>query len=269
MISITAMPSSSLQVAQQIEDLRLDRDVERRGRLVGDQQLAARRRAPWRSSPAGACRRTAGADSRRARRSASGMPHLSQQLDGAVARRRARSGPRAARSVSAIWSPTVNTGLSDVIGSWKIMRDLAAADRAHASARRGAAGPRPRSRISPRGDRAGRRAMQSQDRQRGDALAASRTRRRCRAPRPRRRRSETSSTARHRQPLPTRNGARQVADREQRRDQDHRSRFRRGSSTSRSPSPSRLRPSTVIAMAMPGKQRSPTRPRGCSRGPRR
>ena len=33
------MPSSLLQLADQLEDLRLDRDVERRGRLVGDQEL--------------------------------------------------------------------------------------------------------------------------------------------------------------------------------------------------------------------------------------
>ena len=33
------MPSRSLQLAEQVEDLRLDGDVERRGRLVGDQEL--------------------------------------------------------------------------------------------------------------------------------------------------------------------------------------------------------------------------------------
>ena len=62
------MPSSALQVVAAVEDLRLDGDVERRGRLVGDQQLRLGRRAPWRSSRAGACRRRAGADSRRAAR---------------------------------------------------------------------------------------------------------------------------------------------------------------------------------------------------------
>ena len=53
-----------LHLGQQLEDLRLDRDVERGGRLVGDQQLRACRPAPWRSSRAGACRRRTGADSR-------------------------------------------------------------------------------------------------------------------------------------------------------------------------------------------------------------
>ena len=38
-----------LQVGQQVEDLRLDGDVERRGRLVGDQQRGLAARAPWRS----------------------------------------------------------------------------------------------------------------------------------------------------------------------------------------------------------------------------
>ena len=55
-----------LQLQHQVEDLRLDGDVERRGRLVGDQHLRIAGRAPWRSSRAGACRRRAGADIRRA-----------------------------------------------------------------------------------------------------------------------------------------------------------------------------------------------------------
>ena len=36
---MTAIPSSLLEARDQLEDLRLDGDVERRGRLVGDQQL--------------------------------------------------------------------------------------------------------------------------------------------------------------------------------------------------------------------------------------
>ena len=44
-----------------------DRDVEHRDRLVGYEQLAARGRAPRRSQPAGAARRTARADSGRGR----------------------------------------------------------------------------------------------------------------------------------------------------------------------------------------------------------
>ena len=73
-ISITAMPRSRLQSLEQVQDLGLDRDVERGGRLVGDQQARGRRRAPWRSSPAAACRPRAGAGTRPTRCSGAGMP---------------------------------------------------------------------------------------------------------------------------------------------------------------------------------------------------
>ena len=86
--------SSRLQLAQQVEDLRLDRDVERGRRLVGDQQRRARRRAPSRSSRAGACRPRAGADSRRRGARASGMRTRREQLDRALARGLARRRPR-------------------------------------------------------------------------------------------------------------------------------------------------------------------------------
>ena len=39
----TRSARAALQVAQQVEDLRLDRDVERRDRLVGDEQLGVER----------------------------------------------------------------------------------------------------------------------------------------------------------------------------------------------------------------------------------
>ena len=47
----------AVELLDQPQDLRLDRHVERGRRLVGDQDLAARARAPSRSSPAGASRR--------------------------------------------------------------------------------------------------------------------------------------------------------------------------------------------------------------------
>ena len=109
-----------LEVEHQVEDLRLDGDVERRGRLVGDQHLRIAARAPWRSSPAGACRRRAGADIRRAgagrRRCAPGR----------ASRAPARAPPSSTRpcgasTFSAICVPTVSTGLRLVIGSWKII----------------------------------------------------------------------------------------------------------------------------------------------------
>ncbi len=41
-----------LQIGQQPQDLRLDRDVQRRAGFVGDAAVPARTSAPWRSSPA-------------------------------------------------------------------------------------------------------------------------------------------------------------------------------------------------------------------------
>ena len=52
----TDMRCFSCSAGDQVEDLLLDGDVERRRRLVGDQQLAARRRSPSRSSRAAAGR---------------------------------------------------------------------------------------------------------------------------------------------------------------------------------------------------------------------
>ena len=94
-----------LQLAHQVEDLRLDGDVERRGRLVGDQQLGIARRAPWRSSRAGACRRRAGADRRARAAPARGCGR------GAASRRRGpsasrlRDSPWCSATASAICSP--------------------------------------------------------------------------------------------------------------------------------------------------------------------
>ena len=42
-MKIERQPEVALEVAQQVEDLRLDRDVERRHRLVGDDQLRLQR----------------------------------------------------------------------------------------------------------------------------------------------------------------------------------------------------------------------------------
>ena len=63
-----------------------------------------------------------------ARAAARGIGDADQahQLERALARLRLRM-PRRRRGASAIWSPTRITGLSAVIGSWKIMRDLPAA----------------------------------------------------------------------------------------------------------------------------------------------
>ena len=91
---------------------------------------AAGRPAPSRSSRAGAGRPTAGAGRRRRGARARGCRCAP------AARWRARA-PRCGRSASCssstspIWLPTVYSGFSAVIGSWKIMPMRAAADAAH------------------------------------------------------------------------------------------------------------------------------------------
>ena len=96
-ISTIAAPVSLLQLAHQVEDLRLDRDVERGGRLVGDQQLRARRRAPSRSSRAAACRPRAGAGTARRGAPAPGCAPGAASRPRAASRRRATS-PRCSTS---------------------------------------------------------------------------------------------------------------------------------------------------------------------------
>ena len=120
MISMMAAPTAVLEVAHQVEDLRLDGDVERRGRLVGDQQLGIAGERDGDHHPlAHAARQLVGilvdaplrlgdADERAASRSRAPRP-------------RARPRPWCSRSVSPICRPTVSTGLRLVIGSWKIM----------------------------------------------------------------------------------------------------------------------------------------------------
>ena len=111
----------ALQLRQQVQDLRLDRDVERGGRLVGDDQLRARTSAPSRSSPAGAGRPRAGADTGRAGSPRRVMPTFSSRQHRALARlaRASRRGGAAAPPRAGCRS--VYAGLSEVIGSWKII----------------------------------------------------------------------------------------------------------------------------------------------------
>ena len=119
-IRTSASSRARLQRPQQIQDLRLHGDVERGGRLVGDQRRRGRWRSPSRSSPVGACRPTARAGRSVASRRVGDRHHL-EQLDGprlGLAGRRRVGGritPRRAGGRSS------STGLSDVIGSWKII----------------------------------------------------------------------------------------------------------------------------------------------------
>ena len=114
-----AAPLARLQLAHQVEDLRLDGDVERGGRLVGDQQS---RIAGQRHRDHHALAHAAGelvrifVDAPLGR----GDADAPQQLDGALARLRRRAAAMAQQH-SMIWSPMVKLGLSDVIGSWKII----------------------------------------------------------------------------------------------------------------------------------------------------
>ena len=67
----------------------------------------------------------------RARCAGSGMRTQPQHLDRLAATAASRDRSWCSRIASAIWSPMVSTGLSEVIGSWKIIDDLVAADVAH------------------------------------------------------------------------------------------------------------------------------------------
>ena len=131
-------PSSSRSAREQLQDLVLDRHVERRRRLVAEDQLAGRRRARsrsstrWRMPPDSSCGYAPVAALR------VGDADQAHQLERAL---RARGGgcSRAARAaLSAICSPTRITGFSAVIGSWKIIATRAC--RAARAASAGAAG---------------------------------------------------------------------------------------------------------------------------------
>ena len=147
---------SSCAFFSDLEDLRLDRDVERRRRLVGDQHvgpvrdrhrdhraLAHAARELVRVLPVARCRgsgrRRVGA-ARSTRRSTS---------------RPSRCADRAISIASAIWSPTVSTGFSDVIGSWKTIAISLPRDPRAAPSATSSRGRCPRKIASPRDDRPG------------------------------------------------------------------------------------------------------------------
>ena len=172
----------ALQVLQQLEDLRLDGDVERRGRLVGDQQvgLVGERHGDHHALAlaAGELMRVgvrAAAPGRRGRPCA-------------AARARARAPwHRRAPWCSFMTSPTcfsmVCSGLSEVIGSWKMIEIFS--PRSSRMAWPGALSRSlPPKWIAPVGCEADGIGQQPQDRQRRDGLARARTRRPARRSRP-------------------------------------------------------------------------------------
>ena len=97
-----------LQIEQQVDDLRLHRDVERRYRLVGDHQRRIERQ---RARDADALALAAAEGVRKAR------PRRGRQADQieqfAHARRRCAAGMPLTSSGSAMMSPTIMRGLSD------------------------------------------------------------------------------------------------------------------------------------------------------------
>ena len=114
------MPSLLLQVEDDVEDLRLDGDVERGGRLVGDQHL---RIAGERHGDHHALAHAAGKLVRIFMRALLRLrdAHQPQHVDRLGPAPAARLTFSCSSSASAIWLPMVSTGLSEVIGSWKII----------------------------------------------------------------------------------------------------------------------------------------------------
>ena len=108
------------QVLHQFEDLRLDGDVERGGRLVGDDEL---RIAGEPDRDHHALAHAAGELMRILLEPPLGVGDADelQQLDRARAWPARRSSSRWMSSGSMICSPIGRTGLSEVIGSWKII----------------------------------------------------------------------------------------------------------------------------------------------------
>ena len=106
-----------LQVLQQVDDLRLDRDVERADRLVADDELGVRARARGRCRCAGAGRPRTRAGS--ARRGAASPTTSSSSRTRRLCS--ARVPERCTTIGSAMMSPTVIRGLSEPYGSWKMI----------------------------------------------------------------------------------------------------------------------------------------------------
>ena len=185
-IRTSVRPSSLLEVAQQVQDLRLDRDVERRDGLVGDDQLRLQRE---RARDADALALAAGELVRVAvvvlGVEADLLHQLLHRAPAPLARPPRARGSRTARAMIA---PTVLRGLSDEYGSWKI---ICISRRSGFSARL----RRVRDVLAVEADRAARRLEQPHDQARRGASCRSRSRRRCRASRRASRRSETPSTA--------------------------------------------------------------------------
>ena len=104
-----------LQIHQQVDDLRLHRNVERRHRLVADDQLRVERQ---RAGDADALALPAGEFVRIAVERLGPQPDLAEQRLDALVERAARRRRRNSSSGSATMSRTAMRGLSDAYGSW-------------------------------------------------------------------------------------------------------------------------------------------------------
>ena len=162
---------------------------------------------------------------------------------------RAARGPGAASASRRSAGRWCSTGLSDVIGSWKII-EMSLPRMARISRSESASRSRPSKRMLPPTMRPGRRGDQAQDRERGHALAAAGLADDGQRLAGVRREKETPSTART-TPSRVKKCVLQVSSISSsgasvaHRHRAHMLRARRGSSASRRPSPSRLTASTV------------------------
>ena len=161
-----------LQLARQLEDLRLDGHVERRRRLVGDQQLGVERERHGDHRRAAACRRRARAGSvERAPRRSGCRPSRAASI-ARRARRLVRDLARGPGSPRRSASRPCRAGAATTADPGRPWRRARRA-RAQLVRRQAAAGRRRRSSTSP-GDRRVRRAREAQHGERGDALARAR-----------------------------------------------------------------------------------------------
>ena len=204
-IRIVAACVSRLRGLEHLEDLRLDRHVERGRRLVGDQHASGCSPSPSRSSPAGACRPRTRAGTGRSAARGSG-------------RRRGRAArSSASRAASSFMLGIVRRErLVDLVADrehrvqrrHRVLedhRDLAAAELAELAASASSSGLLPLYSASPLDDPARRHGNQAEDRRAWRRSCRSPTRRRCRASRRDRRRR---SRRRRREPRRPRSGTR-------------------------------------------------------------
>ena len=149
-----AVPVSSLEVAHQVEDLGLDRDVEGGRRLVGDEQLGLAGEGHRDHHALGHAARHLVREGLEAALRIGDADHLAAARAPAPARP-SRSCLRWISRTSPIWRPTSMTGFSDDVGCWKIIEIRSPRMLAHLVVGDASAGPSPSKRTSPASIRPG------------------------------------------------------------------------------------------------------------------